>query len=103
MPSRGVTFAPFELCYINQGDGMTKKKEDQLTIFNAGLVADVLGHGGKREGAGRPANKPTIPLRVDMDLKPVLSELNRIYRSCDDDQKQSMLSLMNTLLSAINK
>ena len=84
-------------------DKKAKNTEDQLTIFNAGLVADVLGHGGKRDGAGRPANNPTMPLRVDMDLKPVLSELNRIYRSCDDDQKRSMLSLMNTLLSAINK
>ena len=79
------------------------KPEEQLSIFNEGLVADVLGHGGKRDGAGRPANKPTIPLRIDTELKPVLSELNRIYRSCDDVQKQSMLSLMNTLLVAISK
>ena len=86
---------------------MTKQKgkntEDQMDIFNAGLVADVLGHGGKRTGAGRPANKPTTPLRIDTELKPVLSELNSIYRSCDDNQRQSMLSLMNTLLSAIRK
>ena len=80
-----------------------KNIEEQLSIFNAGLVADVLGHGGKREGAGRKANKPTTPLRVDAELKAVLFELNRIYRSCDDDQKQSMLSLMNTLLVAISK
>ena len=84
-------------------DKKVKNTEDQLTIFNAGLVADVLGHGGKRTGAGRKANKPTVPLRIDADLKPVLFSLNAIYRSCDDDQKQSMLSLMNTLLSAINK
>lgn len=76
---------------------------DQMDIFNAGLVADVLGHGGKRTGAGRPIGKKTATLRVDAELKPLLHELDSIYRSCDDDQRQSMLSLMNTLLSAIRR
>nr|AKN38178.1 hypothetical protein [Vibrio splendidus] len=58
------------------------KPEEQVSIFDS-LVADRLGHGGKRKGAGRKAGLKSKVVRVPEPLEEIVSSLVKLYKSGD--------------------
>lgn len=69
---------------------------DQINIFDAGLADDVLGHGGKRSGAGRPKSLP-IPsktIRVSGDLAIIFKAISDKYQDANTTDKIDMLQCL---------
>lgn len=57
---------------------MKKPKSDhrQVSFFDAGLADDVLGHGGKREGAGRHKKRPKKVMRISEDIADLIKQID---------------------------